>query len=166
MTNFENTQTVLHENTEKESDKHPDFKGKMTLFGAEHKASAWLKNNRKNEPCIGLCLSTSNDKNRDVNVTLWQKDNRASKADPHFKAKATIEDVSLTFSAWVRFEGDQGTLRIEVTRTGDQLSDAAMQPRSRLQAFVKEADENLTTPPEANTLLTHRDPDNVDDIPF
>jgi len=158
MSNFEKTQTVLPENVEKESDKHPDFRGQLTLFHTTYKAAAWLKNNKKNEPCIGLSLSSADNNIDDINVTLWLKGNRTSAAEPHFRLRETMMEEPLVFSAWVEHAGDLCSLRIEVTRSGDQLSDAAKQTRSRILAFVQEADGNFPSSPDLNA--------EPDDIPF
>jgi hypothetical protein len=171
MKEFKKIQTVLGENFEKEKDAHPDFRGEITLFGNKYRAAAWLKHNKKGQPCVGLSLRSSDDNVEDINLTLWQKEkeNRATSADPHFKVKETIQGEPLVFCGWITFQGEQGALRIEVTRSGDEVTDAAKENRKKLAAFLKEADG--VDP----TLLIHGNPAKAsggdldvepDDIPF
>jgi hypothetical protein len=48
MTEYDNTNSgVLFKNDKKETDKHPDYTGKVNVAGKELRLAAWLRDGRK-----------------------------------------------------------------------------------------------------------------------
>jgi len=57
MTQYDNTNRgVLFDNDRKESDSHPDMKGKLNINGVDHWFSAWWKESRDGAEFLSLSL--------------------------------------------------------------------------------------------------------------
>lgn len=57
MTQYDETNRgVLFDNDRKESDKHPDMKGKLNVNGVEYWFSAWWKESKKGDQFLSLSL--------------------------------------------------------------------------------------------------------------
>jgi hypothetical protein len=133
-----NKTITLLENIEKEATTHPDFIGPMMIGETKYEAAAWLNRTRKdNSPLVSLQLSISRDES--VSVALWQKKNRTSASDPHFRGKQLINDTHWNFSAWLETQrSGMHSLRIEFSELGAELTQAAIENRSKIENFIKE----------------------------
>lgn len=57
MSNYDNTNRgALFDNDRKESDTHPDMKGKLNVNGVEHWFSAWWKESQTGKQYLSLSL--------------------------------------------------------------------------------------------------------------
>lgn len=48
---------VLFPETEKKSDRHPDFTGSATVEGTEYRVSAWKRRSRSDKPFLSLSFT-------------------------------------------------------------------------------------------------------------
>lgn len=66
MTQYDNTNRgVLFTNDRKESDKHPDWKGRLNIAGVDHWVDGWIKQGARGE-FISLSLGKPCDKQGDA----------------------------------------------------------------------------------------------------
>jgi hypothetical protein len=145
---------VLNQNVEKQRPEVPDFIGSAYLGSSLYDAAAWFgtigKGVNKGRPYVSLQLSIQGSaSSHKTNISLWEKRNRITSADPHFKARETFNGQELTFTAWVTPKGALHFLRIIIepfTASADDLSEAAFEIQKRLSAFVEEARLRLPDP--------------------
>jgi uncharacterized protein (DUF736 family) len=145
--NTECWEIVLAQNLDKEIENHPDFAGKVSMASILYKAGAWLRETKGGRPYISLQLKNETDATEQkINVSLWEKTNRESTEDPHFKTKETLHGKQYTFSAWLVAEGDFHELRIAVaplSADAASLSEHALKSHQRNADFVKTAQMQL-----------------------
>ncbi len=64
MSDYDNTNRgVLFKNDKKETDKHPDYTGKLDVGGKEYKLAAWIKTGR-NGKFMSLSISEPQEQQR------------------------------------------------------------------------------------------------------
>lgn len=135
------TTQTLYENTQKEAEDHPDFTGKMVLAKTPFDAAAWLNRTRKDgSPYVGMSIQAGKDGER-IKLSLWQRKDRKTAADPQFAGKETVAGIPYRFSAWLEHDSKTGMhrLRIEADEvSADQLTPAALASRRKLVGFVRE----------------------------
>lgn len=63
MAEYDNTDTgALFKNEDKQTDKHPDYKGSINVGGQEFWLSAWLKTSKKGTKFMSLSVKAKDDK--------------------------------------------------------------------------------------------------------
>lgn len=63
MADYDNTNSgALFKNTEKQTDKHPDYRGTINVQGTEYWLSAWLKKSKTGTPYMSLAVKVKEDK--------------------------------------------------------------------------------------------------------
>src|SRR6516165_3429085 len=112
-------EAVLLQNLAKTSDRAPDFAGTAQLGGNTYDAAAWLSQISRGanvgRPYLSVQLSyTGNTSTRKVNVSLWEKHDRASDTDAHFKTREILDGQMLQFAAWIQPTGPMHALRLRV----------------------------------------------------
>src|SRR6516164_1633304 len=132
--------TVLTENIEKETAAWPDWLGQLVRDRMTFEVAGWLNRTKNNDPFVSLSLSLRGERDAEkIPVTLWQKKNRQTSADPHFRGKETIAGKPYKFSGWLGSSGGLRTLRIEAEEiSGEDLSDAARENRAKIDAVIRE----------------------------
>lgn len=189
FTNFMNNQSswefVLTQLLDREHEKIPDFLGETQIGSTVYNIAAWFREISKGANigrlCLGLQLSSKGNASQKVSITLWEKANRTTAQDPHFKVREELNGQDLQFSAWIEPAGQLFSLRIRIepfTVGAGDLSEAARETHQRLTEFLKESNLRLTNtkqekpigkPPQTKALKAVRDPDldaEPDDIPF
>jgi hypothetical protein len=144
-------ETSLSQNAEKERSDLPDFIGEAVLGSSTYDCAAWLgeigRGTNIGRPYIGLQLtSTGTASSQKVNVSLWEKRNRATEAEPHFTTRELVNGQTLKFSAWVEAAGSLHALRVMIepfVPNDSELSDAARVTQKKLAAFMKQARARL-----------------------
>lgn len=69
MAEYDNTNTgVLFKNDRKESEKHPDYTGKVNMEGKDMRLAAWIKEG-KNGKFMSLALSEFQEKEESATVS-------------------------------------------------------------------------------------------------
>ena len=135
---------VLAQNAEKETDKHPDFSEKISIGGILYEAAAWFgtvaRGNNAGRPFISLRLaSETNNSEAKINIALWEKHNRKSQSEAHFRAKESFQSKRFDFSAWIEPAGNLFQLRITAEELSqDDISPEAKQTCTRLAEFKRE----------------------------
>jgi hypothetical protein len=178
---------------EKDHENAPDFIGEAHIGTSLYDVAAWFgeisKGKNQGRPYLGLQLTSKGNATQKVSISLWEKANRKTTADPHFKTREQLNGQELKFAAWIQPVGEIYRLRIVIepfsAKAGD-LSEAAMETHTRLSLFVQEAQLRLpggerpelppgkSVTPEVGSLSNKRsreetdpDPDvEPDDIPF
>ena len=75
MTDFDNTNTgALFKNKEKETERHPDYRGTLNVGGTEYWVSSWLKISKAGEKYMSLSV-----KAKDAQPVAKPAEERASK---------------------------------------------------------------------------------------
>jgi hypothetical protein len=174
---------LLSQNAEKEHEKAPDFLGEAQIGASIYDVAAWFgevsKGKSAGRPYLGLGL-TSKSNSQKIQISLWEKQNRKSPEDPHFKTREQFNGQELRFAAWIEPDGElfRARVLIEPSNSGaDDLSEEARETHSRLKEFVEQSQLRLATggrrPPlpaaSARPKPSLRDPDldvAPDDIPF
>ena len=136
---------VLSQNTEKESEKSPDFLGDIQIGNGLYDAAAWFgeisKGKNQGRPYLGLQL-TSKSNSQKIQFSLWEKQNRKTPEDPHFKCREQFSGMEMRFSAWIDPSGDlfQARIIVEPANSGsDDLSEEAKETLGRLKEFVEQS---------------------------
>lgn len=63
MAEYDNTNSgALFKNEDKETEKHPDYKGSVNVDGTEYWLSAWLKTSKKGTKFMSLAVKPKDDK--------------------------------------------------------------------------------------------------------
>lgn len=107
----------LPENSARDDDQAPHFSGNVIIDRNPYEAAAWLGKTKTLDPYISLALRPAGDRNgQKISVPIWQKKNRTSDADPHFRNTQPILDVPYSISATLRQEpGGLFSLVLELT---------------------------------------------------
>jgi hypothetical protein len=188
---------LLPLSTEKTHENSPDFVGEAHLGSSLYDAAVWfgqIKTGKNiGRPYLGLQLVSKGNATQKVNISLWEKLNRKTPTDPHFRAQEQFHGQELSFSAWIQEKDGLFKLRIliEPSSAGaSDLSEAALATRDRLAAFLDDTKLRLlggqpapsahsntqptlplatASPAHKRTGAKVRDPDldaEPDDIPF
>ena len=149
---------VLSQNAEKEHEKAPDFLGEAQIGNGLYDVAGWFgtinKGKSVGRPYLGLAL-TSKSNSQKIQISLWEKSNRKSPEDAHFKNREQFNGQELKFSAWIDPSGDLYQVRvlIEPANSGaDDLSEDARETLGRLKEFVEQSQLRLSggsQPPRA-----------------
>jgi hypothetical protein len=141
---------VLSQNVTKQHTEVPDFTGEAHIGTALYDAAAWFREIRKGSntgrPFVGLQLTTKSNITQKVSISLWEKQNRQSAADPHFKTHEELNGQPLNFSAWIVPAGELYGLRVVVepfSANANDLSEAALETHAKLQDFLEQAQLSL-----------------------
>jgi hypothetical protein len=178
MSNSQCWEFVLTQLVEKEHEKIPDFLGETQIGSTLYNIAAWFREIGKGantgRPCLGLQLTSKDNANQKVSITLWEKANRKTNEEPHFKVREELNGQDLQFSAWVEPAGQLFVLRIRIepfTVSACDLSEAARETHQRLTSFLEEtklrlpAGQSSKEQPVRKTVKLGPD-EEPDDIPY
>jgi hypothetical protein len=150
--NSETWEMTLPQSLSKTHDKAPDFTGEANLGTTNYEVAAWFgeisKGNNVGHPYIGLTLTAkSSASTQKINISLWEKQNRKTADDPHFKSTEEVQGCKLCFAAWIEEVGVLHQLKVRIVPfsiTTEEMSEPAIETHERLVAFLKGTALRLT----------------------
>jgi hypothetical protein len=152
METAQSWEIILPQNIEKQHSDLPDFTGEAHIGTTLYDAAAWFREISKGHnigrPFVGLQLVSKGNVTQKVSISLWEKQNRTTAADPHFKTREQLNGQTLKFSAWIVPAGELYNLRIAIepfSANANDLSEAALETHVRLEDFMEKAQLRLPT---------------------
>jgi hypothetical protein len=127
---------VLLQNVEKEKDKHPDFTGKINLWGSECNGAAWLRESKEGSLYFSLRLIRQGEneptaqyenERTDEFIRLWHQEN-----GNRFRGKGTVQGQVCIIEAWIRpASKPDGLICLDLSIREDALDPESMPPVAR-----------------------------------
>jgi hypothetical protein len=151
--------TILHINQDKNSANQPDLIGTIDVDGTARRVAIWEHDENGSIYYSGKLTVGAKDTNP-INLKSLGEFKAAAAGDPNYFTRQPVEIGDAIYHAylWVTLDpDDEPEFGFELTteQRAQKLSEAA-------QAFKARLKQRLAKP----AILSHRDPNNQDDIPF